>query len=111
MLSRKDDVLWRRLRMGMARLGKWRAQVLHEGDGICEACGTVPETLWHVLMGCVAWNVEREAMWREIGGRGPRSIQRLLTSDEKEGGSIKHRVRTIRRYLDRIHRREYVIMV
>src|SRR5271170_7933331 len=36
---RREEVLWNRLRLGVARLAKWRQTVLQEGDGLCTGCG------------------------------------------------------------------------
>jgi len=111
-LRRKDDVLWNRLRLGVARLGRWRQLVLHEGDGDCEACQEGRETLRHVLIECRAYDDERERLWRELRLNGrDRTLQNMLTETEPKDRTREQRVTAIRDFLTRIRLREWVIMV
>jgi ribonuclease HI len=113
-LSRKDDVLWHRLRLGVARLAQWRSRVLREESELCDECGREPETVRHVLEGCEGWDTERDEMWSELGyeaGDWRRNLKVLLAHEHKGGLKTLPRVRAIRRFLDKIGRREWFILV
>ena len=111
-MRRREEVLWNRLRLGVARLAKWRQTVLQEGDGLCTGCGEEDETMVHVLIECRTWRESRNRMWNELGVTRPeeRTLKKLLGQDECSDGSASRRVKTIRSFLDRIELREWFIM-
>jgi len=110
-LRRPDDVMWRRLRMGVARLALWRSRVLREPSGTCAACHAAPEDLRHVLLDCPRWAAKRAALWRTIKLTGDQQTLRNLLTNDQCVTSVKMRVRAIRDYLDSIKRREWVCMI
>src|SRR5271170_5875753 len=93
-LTRREDVLWNRLRLGTARLAQWRKTVLREGDGMCDGCrrsdgvGVVGETLRHCLLRCPAWDAQRERMWNRLLGRRQDDNGRT-TNDSNEPSRVQ----------------------
>ena len=117
-LSRRNDVLLTRLRLGTARLAQWRSRVLTDGDGTCEECDAAPETMRHLLCDCTGWTCERDAMWETIARSTScdiaeefRSASVLLdSSDIGRGGHLLARLQAIRTFLQATRRLEWVSM-
>jgi ribonuclease HI len=99
-LTRKDDVLMTRLRLGKARLAEWRKQILRRGNGICPDCRRGAENLHHLMVTCSRWARARRRMWERLKVPvGKRTLKLLLGSSETKAGTVRDRVRALREFL------------
>ncbi len=89
-LSREDQVILTRLRMGHAKLNSTLHIIGKHSTGLCEIC-QVKETVDHVLLLCPRYEQERNELQRELQNLGCTefSICNILNTKQGSGKIIK----------------------
>lgn len=60
--SRRDEIVWMRLRLGHCALNKTLKMIGRHQSGLCEGCGEEEESVEHVLLWCRAYEEHRRKM-------------------------------------------------
>ncbi len=89
-LSREDQVILTRLRMGHTKLNSTLHIIGNHSTGLCEIC-QVKETVDHVLLLCPRYEQERNELQRELQNLGCTefSICNILSTKQGSGKIIK----------------------